>query len=281
MSADRFPFAVRLVGFDSAQEASVAAALRRAPAHGPAYFCLSDHSLQEPDLLLANGANLKALAVLAALSPGDIRPVLLLGAPDMELPYSNLPLPYEEDSLHAELAQLVERRADAMARLAATGLPPLHERRRSERLDFDLSDPGAYAAMRGAGDGGRGAVLVVDRNARLCQHVAKLLKPYNIHALWAADDASALATGADAAQLVAPLAVVLLNTSVTGIDPYALCAALRAQGGERPPAVVFLTGRSFAYDAARARQAGVEGLLDQPVSDVTLRATLKKLMRIA
>lgn len=281
MSADKFPFAVRLIGFTEAQAEALAAALKRAPAHGPAYFCLSGYSLQEPDLLLANGADLKALAALAALSPGDLRPALLLGAPDMELPYPNLRLPYEEDSLHAELAQLVERRAGAMARLAATGLPPLPERRRSERLDFDLTDPGEYAAMRSKDGSGRGAVLVVDRNARFSQHAAKLLKPYNIHALWASDEASALAAGADAPQLVAPLAVVLLNTSLPGIDPYALCAALRAQGGGRPPAVVFLVGRSFSYDGARAREAGVEGLLDKPVSDTTLRATLKKLMRIA
>jgi CheY-like chemotaxis protein len=281
MSADKFPFAVRLVGFAEAQAEALAAALKRAPPHGPAYFCLSGYSLQEPDLLLAYGGDLKALAALAALSPGDVRPVLLLGAPEMDLPYPCLGLPYEEESLHAELARLVERRADAMARLAATGLPPLPERRRSERLDFDLTDPGEYAAMRSQGGGGRGAVLVVDRSARFSQHVARQLKPYGIHALWASDEASALAAGADAPQLVAPLAVVLLNTSLPGIDPYALCAALLAQGGERPPAVVFLAGRSFVYDAARAREAGVEGLLDKPVSDATLRATLKKLMRIA
>lgn len=287
MTPDKFPFAVRLIGFPAAQAESLAEALRAAPqaSPGPAYFCLSGDSLQEPDLIIANGSDLKALAALAALSPGDVRPALLIGAPGMELPYPNLRLPYDDDSLYAELAQLVERRADALARLAGTGLPPLPERRGSERLDFDLTDPAHYAAMRSPGRDRRGAVLVVDRNARFSQHVAKLLKPYNIPSLWASDEASALAACADAPQMLAPVAVVLINTSLAEIDPYALCAALRAQGGavERgdQPAVVLLVSRGFRYDGARARAAGAAGLLDKPVSDPTLRAVLKKLMRIA
>lgn len=287
MTPDKFPFAVRLIGFTGAQAEALATALGAAPqsASGPAYFCLSGDSLQEPDLIIANGGELKALAALAALSPGDVRPALLIGAPGMELPYPNLRVPYDDDSLYAELAQLVERRADALARLAGTGLPPLPERRASERLDFDLTDPAHYAAMRSPGKDRRGAVLVVDRNARFSQHVAKLLKPYNIASLWASDEASALAVCADAPQMLAPVAVALINTSLPGIDPYVLCAALRAQGdaaqAEGAPAVVFLVSRGHPYDSARARQAGAAGLLDKPVSDATLRAVLKKLMRIA
>ncbi|CAN7571171.1 response regulator [Pseudoduganella sp. LjRoot289] len=285
MTADRFPFAVRLIGFPEAQAEALAAALEGAPqtGSGPAYFCLSGDSLQEPDLIIANGTDLAALAALAALSQGDTRPVLLIGAPYMALPYPNLRVPYEDDSLYAELAQLVERRADALARLAGAGLPPLPERRASERLDFDLTDPADYAAMRRPGKDRRGAVLVVDRNARFSEHVAKLLKPYNIASLWASDEASALAACADAPQMAAPVAVVLINTSLPDIDPYALCAALRAQAGqaEGVPAVVFLVSRGYAYDSARAGAAGAAGLLDKPVSDATLRAVLKKLMRIA
>lgn len=289
MTADKFPFAVRLIGLPEAQAEALASALCGAPAAGPTYFCLSGDSLQEPDLIIANGGDLKALAALAALSPAsapgagpaDVRPALLIGAPDMELPYPNLRPPYDDDSLYAELAQLVERRADALARLAGSGLPLLPERRGSERLDFDLTDPAQYAAMRSPGKDKRGAVLVVDRGARFSQHVAKLLKPYNIPSLWASDEASALAACADAPQMLAPVSVVLVNTSLPGMDPYALCAALRAQGGEQPPAVVLLIGRSFSYESARARAAGAAGLLDKPVSDATLSAALKKLMRIA
>ncbi|MYN08452.1 response regulator [Pseudoduganella aquatica] len=293
MSADKFPFAVRLIGFAEAQEEALAAALKRAPHHGPAYFFLPGDSLQEPDLLIANGAELKSLAVLAALNPGDVRPALLLGAPQAgpeqgaglltALPYPSLPMPCDDDSLHAELARLVERRAEALARLAGAGLPPLAERRARERLDFDLTDPSEYAAMRTTGQDRRGAVLVVDRNARFSQHVAKLLKPWAIPALWASDEPSALAACADAPQMLAPVAVVLINTSLAEIDPYLLCAALREQAGAdvRAPDVVLLVSRDYAYDSARARAAGAAGLLNKPVSDPTLRAAIKRLMRIA
>lgn len=287
MNADTFPFAVRLIGFPRAQADALAAALGRAPPGGPAYFCLSGDSLQEPDLLLVNGADLKALAALAALSPGDVRPALLLGAPPSGLApaYPSLPLPCDDASLHAELERLVERRADALARLAGSGLPPPAERRTRERLDLDLTDPARYAAQRSAGQDRRGAVLVVDRNALLSQHIAKLLKPWDVPTLWASDEPSALAACADAPQMLAPVAVVLINTSLPEIDPYALCAVLRAQGGsregERLPDVVFMVSRAYPYDSARARAAGAAGLLDKPISDATLRAVLKKLMRLA
>lgn len=287
MNADKFPFAVRLIGFAEAQADALAAALARAPLHGPlsgpGYFCLSPDSLQEPDLLIVNGADLKALAALAALSPGDVRPALLLGAPapELVLPYPSLPLPCDDDSLYAELALLVERRADALARLAGTGLPPPAERRTGQRLDLDLTDPSEYAVLRSPRQERRGAVMVVDRNARFSQHIAKLLKPWDIPSLWASDEPSALAACADAPQMLAPVAVVLLNTALAEIDPYALCAVLREQGGSRAPGVVFMVSRDFPYDSARARAAGAVGLLDKPVSDATLRAVLKKLMRIA
>lgn len=289
MNADTFPFAVRLIGFARAQSDALAAALGRTPPGGPAYFCLSADSLQEPDLLLVNGADLKALATLAALSPGDVRPALLLGAaaPGLAPAYPSLPLPCDDDSLHAELARLVERRADALARLAGTGLPPPAERRARARLDLDLTDPSEYAGQRSPAGDRRGAVLVVDRNARFSQHIAMLLKPWDVPTLWASDEPSALAACADAPQMLAPVAVVLINTSLAGIDPYALCAALRAQGGVeggvavRAPDVVFTVSRGYPYDSARARAAGAAGLLDKPVSDPTLRAVLTKLMRIA
>jgi CheY-like chemotaxis protein len=293
MNADKFPFAVRLIGFAGAQADALAAALARGPVAGqagwPAYFCLSADSLQEPDLLIANGADLKALAALAALSPGpgpgpgDVRPALLLGAPapELRLPYPSLPLPCDADSLHAELARLVERRADALARLAGTGMPPPAERRTHERLDLDLTDPSEYAALRSQGHDRRGAVLVVDRNARLSQHVARLLRPWDIPSLWASDEPSALAACADAPQMLAPVAVVLLDTALAEIDACALCAVLREQGGNSPPDVVFMVSGGHQYDGARARAAGAAGLLDKPVSDPTLRAVLKKLMRLA
>lgn len=279
---DQFPFAVRLDGFPPDIAQTLQRALHAAPAHGPAYFCLSEHSLQEPDLVLAYGPDLKAMAFLATLAaqPGerDARPALVLGLPAAPLPYPVLPLPFDPAALHAQMAQLVARRADALARLAGAGLPPAPERRRSQRLDFDLTDPAEYEAMRRRPR--RGAVLVVDGGGRFHAHLAGLMKPFNVAVLAAADGASALAACADGR-----VSVVLVNMSLPGIDPYALGAALRGQADAQPPVqapeVVLLVAPPFAYDVERARAAGVEGLLDKPVADATLKSVLKKLMHIA
>jgi len=274
MNIEKFPFAVRLLGFPAQQADDLAGLLHRAPAQGPAYFCLSAHSLQEPDLFIANGDELKALAALAALSSGDLRPALIVGASELDVPYPCLERPLAADGLYAELAQLVERRADALADLAAAGAAPPAERRLRERLDLDLTDPSEYEALRR--NGTRGAVLVVGRNAALSAHLARLLLRYRIPVEWAGSEAAAIALC-----VARPVSVVLLNTSLEGVDAYRLCAALKNAGGPLTPAVVLLVAPPFIYDAERARAAGAEGLLDKPVADHHLRAVLKKLMGIA
>jgi len=274
MNTEKFPFAVRLLGFSPQEADGLAGLLRRAPAQGPAYFCLSAYSLQEPDLFIANGDELKALAALAAFSSGDLRPALIVGASELDVPYPCLERPLAADSLHAELAQLVERRADALADLAAAGAAPPPERRLRERLDFDLTDPSEYAAMRRTG--ARGAVLVVDGNAALSAHLARLLLRYRIPVEWADNEAAAVALCVER-----PVSVVLMNTAIDGVDAYRLCSALKNAGGPLTPAVVLLVAPPFICDVERARAAGAEGLLDKPVADHHLRAVLKKLMNIA
>jgi CheY-like chemotaxis protein len=273
MQTEKFPFALRLVGFPAEEARALAVRLRQAPAAGPAYSCLSDDSLQEPDLFIANGDELKALAALAALTSGDVRPALILGEPALELPYPAVPKPLDWDGVYAELAQLVARRADALAGLAAAGLPPPPERRLHERLDFDLTDPVEYEAQRRLA--AKGAVLVVDRNGAYAAHLGNLLQALGIPVIWTGTEAEAvLMCGARA------VSVALLNTAIQ-IDPYRLCAALRKGGGPLTPAVVMLVTPSYRYDSAKARAAGAEGLLDKPVADHHLRAVLKKLMGIA
>jgi len=274
MNTEKFPFAVRLLGFAPREADDVADLLLRASDQGPGYFCLSAHSLQEPDLLIANGDELKALAALAALSSGDLRPALIVGASELDVPYPCLERPLDAAALYAELARLVGRRADALADLAAAGAAPPAERRLRERLDFDLTDPSEYAAQRR--NGTRGAVLVVDRDAALSAHLARLLQRYRIPVEWADSEAAAIALCVER-----PVSVVLINTSLDGIDAYGLCAALKNAGGPLTPAVVLLVAPPFAYDAERAHAAGAEGLLDKPVADHHLRAVLKKLMNIA
>lgn len=77
-----------------------------------------------------------------------------------------------------------------------------------------------------------------------------------------------------------PVAVVLINTSTPGIDPYALCAAIKARPEAARVAVVLLVGPTFAYDAARAAAAGVRGFLDKPVADRHLLGAIKKLLSL-
>lgn len=272
--AGKFPFAVRLLGFTPEEADSLALGLMTAPTPGPAYFCLSAHSLQEPDLFIANGDELKALAALAALSSGDLRPALIIGTPALTLPYPSLARPLAWDSVYAELALLVARRADALAYLTAGGTTPPPERRLRERLDFDLTDPAEYVSQRRTPT--RGAVLVVDHNAALSAHLTRMLSQYRIAVDWTDDEASAVGFCAQQA-----VSVVLVNTAVAGVDPYRLSAALKKCGGPLVPAVVLLVSPPFAYDYERALAAGIEGLLDTPVADQHLSAVMKKLMNIA
>lgn len=273
MPAEKFPFAVRLVGFAADEARFLAALLAVAPPATPGYFCLSDDSLQEPDLLIANGDALSALAALSTLASGQVRPALIIGAPALALPYPSLPRPVEGAGLHAELALLVERRADALAALAAAGVPPLPERRLRQRLDFDLTDPADYVAMRRQGS--RGAVLVVDRNASFQVHLERLLQPNSIPVLWAGSEVEAVLVASSRA-----VAVALVNTAMH-LDPYLLSTAMRSGGGPLAPEVVLLVSPPFVYDRAKAHAAGVAGLLDKPVADHHLKAVLKKLMGMA
>lgn len=271
MHARKYPFAVRLIGFGSAEGAHIAAALALAPAAGPAYSCLLDDSLQEPDLVIANGDELKALAALPAAGP--VRPALIVGQPRAGFPFPQLARPLEPQRLFALLAQLVEQRADALARITSRGLPELPERRRQQRLDVDLSDPALYLNRRRGPSGG--AILIIDKGGALRDHVAKLMDQYRLSVEWT-DSATAAVRLCDETAV----SVVLLNTSTPGIDPYALCASIKAQPGAVRSAVVFLVGPVFQYDAVRAHAAGVRGLLDKPLADRHLVATLKKLLSL-
>ena len=72
-------FTVRPIGFDPVETARLAALLEDAPGAGPSYSCLHADSLQEPDLLVANGDSPFALAQLACRPPDALQPVLVIG----------------------------------------------------------------------------------------------------------------------------------------------------------------------------------------------------------
>lgn len=268
MHAQKYPFAVRLIGFAADEAALIGGALVHAPAGGPVYSCLCDDSLQDPDLLIANADDALALAHLMGARPGPARPALVVGAHGSTLPFPRLARPLELRQLFSELAVLLAQRAEAQAAPAAP-----HERRRHPRPDFDLGDPVDYVARRRPPP--HGAVLVVDMGGAFRDHLARLLGARKLAIAWTDCVHAAVRLCEET-----PVSLVLVNTSTPGLDPYALCAQIKALDVAARIAVVLLVGPSFRYDAARARAAGVRGLLDKPVADRHLVATLHRLLSL-
>lgn len=273
MHTKKYPFAIRLIGFSSEEGAQVEAVLAKAPAAGPAYFCLSEHSLQEPDLYIANGDDLLAMTALAAANPTALQPALIVGETAVAFPFPQVARPLAPEPILGALAELVARRADALSLITSAGLPFVTERRRRERLDFDLTDPAVYEGQRRAPP--NGAVLIVDKGGAFRDHVAKLLGARKLSIEWTDSAATVLRLCEET-----PVSLVLINTSTPQIAPYALCAAIKALANARRTAVVFLVSAAFTYDPARAHAAGVRGLLDKPIADRHLVAVLKKLLSL-
>jgi CheY-like chemotaxis protein len=273
MHAPKPPFAVRLIGFEHDEGAHLAQTLARAPTAGPAYFCLLDDSLQEPDLFVANGDDQNALGHLDGARPGPLQPALVIGnAPDHAV-WPCLAKPVDGNRLHSLLAQLMTRREQALGQLAAPGKPVAIDRRRHPRLHA--------AAPLDSFDGRRqpppnGAVLIIDKGGAFRDHVAEVLGTERKLPVEWTDSAPTAVRLCDET----PVSLVLVNTSTPGIDPYALCGDIKAQGGAGRTAVVFLVSRNFRYDSTRARDVGVRGLLDKPVADRHLKAALHKLLSL-
>jgi CheY-like chemotaxis protein len=268
----KYPFAIRLTGFGPEERPRIANALAKAPVDGPGYFCLLEDSLQDPDLTITNGDDLKSLAVLMSTPPTALEPAIVVGNAVLDFPYPRLARPLDLPRLFDMLEELLHRRHEAQAVLTARGLPFLSERRRHPRLDLDVTDPKEYARRRKPPP--KGAVLIVDKGGALRDHMANLAgKRMSIE--WTDSAATAVKLCDET-----PVSLVMINTSTPGIDPYGLTASIKAlRSGERV-AVVLLVGPSFHYLSARGRAAGVRGILDKPVADRHLVATLKKLMSL-
>lgn len=273
MHSQKYPFAVRLIGFAAPEAAHVSAALAQAPPAGPSYFCLLDDSLQEPDLYIANGDDLMSMTALAGTNPTDLTPALLIGQPAPAFPFPQLPLPIDSARMHQLLAGLILKRAQAMARLTARGMPPIVERRRRPRLDIDVADPSDYEPRRKPSPSG--AILIVDKGGAFRDHVARVLAPHELPVEWT-DRAGTAVRLCDET----PVSVLMINTSTPQVDPYRLCADVKGLPEAQRTAVVFLVGRGFPYDAPRAHAVGVRGLLDKPVADRHLYTAIKKLMSL-
>jgi CheY-like chemotaxis protein len=272
MHAPKLPFAVRLIGFAPAESAQVASTLAQAPSPGPAYFCLLDDSLQEPDVYLANGDDHDALAQLECARPGPLQPALVICDQPGLSQWPCIGRPLDGGKLVGLLGELVTRREQALGLMAAPGRPFALERRRHPRIEPDITVE-SYQVRRQPPPSG--AVLIIDKGGAFRDHVAEVLGARRQPIEWT-DSAPTAVRLCDET----PVSLVMINTATPGIDPYSLCSQIKSQGGAARTAVIFLVSRSFRYDSARARDVGVRGLLDKPVADRHLVAALHKLLSL-
>ncbi len=272
MTTSSFPFGVRLIGFPQQEVELFEASFSVEQGKGYGYVCLSEDNLKDPDLYIANADELKALVTLSDLRPSDVRPALLVGTPEIALPYPVLERPILGYKLFELLDQLVEKRADALSRLDAAGVISVAERRRRDRLDLDLTDPAEYERMRAKVPDDVG-VLIVDKSPAIHSFLAERLMRYNMPVAWANEESKAVDLCVQRS-----MAVVMINTSTPGVDPYRLCKAIKQTSRLQRTSVIFLVGKPFVYEPAQAREAGADGYLTKPLAGNQLMVTLKKFL---
>jgi CheY-like chemotaxis protein len=275
MISQTFPFAVRLIGFSPEEEASFDENFLVRQTWGYGYFRLVEDNLQDPDLYIANATQLKALVTLADLRPTEVRPAMLVGMPDVALPYPVVDRPIDWDQLFEMLDELVEKRADVLSRLEASDIVTVPERRRRDRIDLDLTDPAEYEKMR-AKVPDNGVVLVVDKGPALRDYLSDLLVRQKVPVLWVNDELQAVEVCKREA-----VAFVMINTSTPGVDPYRLCWAIKEKDSPVRIAVVFLVSKPFVYDLEQARYVGADGFLNKPLASHHLVTVLKKFLPFA
>ncbi|RJF98021.1 response regulator [Noviherbaspirillum saxi] len=272
MSNSIFPFAVRLIGFSDEETGSFDLAFGRQEGKGYGYFRLAEDNLQDPDMYVVNADQLKAMITLADLRASEVRPALLVGNPQIDLSHPRIPHPIVWNVLFAALDELVEKRADALSRLEASDIVIVPERRRRHRLDIDLTVPAEYEKMR-AKIPEDGAVLIVDKNTASRDYLSDLLSRQQVPVLWAGDELSAVELCKKQS-----IAVVMINTSTPGVDPYRLCWGVKEKNSPVKISVILLVSKPFEYDAEQARYVGIEGFLNKPLASHHLITVLKKFL---
>jgi CheY-like chemotaxis protein len=261
-------YAVRLLGFAPAERNHVDALLAQCPEGGPAYTCLDDDSLHEPDFFIADGDSATGLAALTRANPGPVQPAMVVARAPAPPPGPRLARPFHRAQLHELLAEMVCRRAQALALLGPGEAVP--ERRRHPRIEAPRMDA-AWQHRRQAVP--CGAVLILDSRGAFRDHVARLVGGRRMPIEWT-DSAPVALWLCDET----PVSLVMINTGLAGVDPYAVCAAIKAQEGCLRTAVVLLCGPAFRFDSARGRDCGLRGVLDKPVGDRDLVAVLNRLL---
>jgi CheY-like chemotaxis protein len=270
MSPPPFPFAVRLIGFSADDVLRFNALFSTQKGKASRYFVLGEGNLQDPDLYICRAADMHALVQLSHLSPSEVRPALLVGSPPMALPYAQVRDPIDWHELTKALDTLLGKRADALAQLEASDIVLVPERRRRERIDPDCTDPAHYEKMRKPIPED-GIVLVLDRSPVLSDFLSDLLIRHRMRVEYTRDERAAVAMSA-----LNPTALMFVNTSTPGVDPYRVGSAVKEKNAPRRTTVILLVSKPFFYDVSRATQAGLDGYLNKPLASHHLVSTLKK-----
>jgi CheY-like chemotaxis protein len=267
----RFPFAVRLVGFSYSETGGFAAACGIEREAGCSYFHLADDNLQDPDLYIVNATTIDHSVIRAKLPPSDVRPVLLVGCADPQMPYPQIERVREWSELFAMLDKQIEKRADALSRLEASDVITVPERRRRERLE-DGGDAAEYVRMRRKLPTS-GGILVIDKNQIFSDHLSELLSRYKLPVTWTDNEDTTVGICHERR-----IAVAMINTSMPEIDPYDLCQQIKRESCVENTVVIFLVSRPFVYDPVRAKRAGASGFLNKPLASHHLISVLKKFL---
>jgi CheY-like chemotaxis protein len=267
--ASNTPYTVRLLGFAPDERSHLDALLTHGPDGGPSYVCLAEDSLHEPDFYIADGDAPTGLAALTRANPGPVQPAMVVARTPAPLPFPRISRPFQRGQLHEMMAEMVGRRAQALALLRDCERHLAPERRRHPRIEAPRSE--AWRQRRQGAPSG--AVLILDNRGAFRDHVAKLLGARRMAIEWT-DSAPVALRLCDET----PVSLVMINTGLAGVDPYAVCAAIKAQEGSLRTAVVLLCGVAFRFDSARGRDCGLRGVLDKPVGDRDLVAVLNRLL---
>ncbi|PUA19275.1 response regulator transcription factor [Glaciimonas sp. PCH181] len=267
--------AVRFLGFSPREihifDATFAVELTRSVR----YFRLSENSLQQWDICIVNAEDLQALASLDKLQPDDAFPVLLVGTPRVALPYLAVQKPIRWLKLFDALDTLIAHRNQLPltknARIPAIStLSP--ERRRRERLDLDLTDPGVYEKMR-VKPALTDRILVVDHNPAFRDDLALSMLDYLVPVEWVGD-----ATSAAEVYMQLPISIVLINPQLPDLDPYFFCEKIKDRYREIRISVFFLVDEPFTYQPALAQLAGCDGFLARNLGQPQIVAALSKFL---
>jgi len=271
------PFAIRCIGFSAREINIFDATFSVEQKRRKQYFRLSVDSLQEPDLYLVNADDLKALATLADMEPNNLRPVLLVGAPHVELPFANIERPIRWPKLFDALDTLMERRLIMLAKQNPADAALLNnapERRRRERLDLDLTDPLEYERMRSIPPQSD-RILVIDDHSTFRDDLAITLAHHVVPVEWASDPEAAAEVYARRS-----ISVVLISPQPGAFDPYDLCSSIKHQHRDSRIAVIFLIDQNFVYDHVRARQVECDGFLNRHLEQPQILLALGKFLSL-